>query len=244
MDKVVGKIIVLREICENKSILFGPFSADITLQRKVDLWNQILNKAKSLGLVSYDKDYKYMRDVYWQNMKRTALGKSKTKKEKKYSPIDDLVFEILEKPTAPVPPLPKVTEETFITKQEDEDFLDSHEINSTKQEEDINHNPNIVYLEAAETTSPVSKKRIRPNKTKFLNEEKIRKKKMALQVEFMELQNYKLKLEALEMEKKLGVNPSKYTKEILRKMRREKSNDNNDYNDNEDSEAACDSDDA
>lgn len=239
MDKVVGKIIVLREICENKSVLFGPFSEDITLQRKVDLWVQILNKAKALGLISYDKDYKYMRDVYWQNLKRGALGKktSKTKKERKYSPIDDLVFEILEKSTAPVPPLPKATEQ-FSTKQEDQDSFDSALLDSTKHDED-NQNPNIVYLEAAEA-SPISKKRNRPNKTKYLNEDKIRKKKMALQVEFMELQNYKLKLEVLVMEQKLGVIPSKYTKEIAKKLNQDKNADS--YYNQEDSEE-CESDD-
>lgn len=40
----------------------------------------------------------------------------------------------------------------------------------------------------------------------------MKKKKMELQLEHLELINYKLKLEILELEQKLNIAPSKYTK--------------------------------
>lgn len=42
----------------------------------------------------------------------------------------------------------------------------------------------------------------------------LKRRKLQLQVEYLELQNYKMKLEVMELEKKLMITPSKFTESL------------------------------
>lgn len=72
-----SKIELLKEIRESKEVLFGCFSQSITKHMKNEKWKEINEKAKALGLVSYDKDYTYTRDTVWQNIRKTSMVSQK-----------------------------------------------------------------------------------------------------------------------------------------------------------------------
>jgi hypothetical protein len=63
----------LRIILEAKDTLFGSYSDSLTKQDKRRKWEEMATKYQSLGVISAAKDYKYVRDVYWPNIKKTTI---------------------------------------------------------------------------------------------------------------------------------------------------------------------------
>lgn len=68
-------MMILSIIKEKKELLFGTTSNTRTKIDKMNEWQNIYLKCLALGLVREGKDYTYVRDVFWQNLKRTALVK-------------------------------------------------------------------------------------------------------------------------------------------------------------------------
>ncbi|XP_050292780.1 uncharacterized protein LOC126733499 [Anthonomus grandis grandis] len=69
------KMQFLTKIKENKEILFGAFSDRLKKQDKVEKWKEITQVAQSICLVSVEKDWTYVRDTVWQNLKKSAMPK-------------------------------------------------------------------------------------------------------------------------------------------------------------------------
>lgn len=59
----------------HRSTIFGAFSTSITKKHKNDTWDNITKKAIAMGLVSADRDAKYVREVYWQNLRKRTMNK-------------------------------------------------------------------------------------------------------------------------------------------------------------------------
>lgn len=70
------KMQFLNKIKENKHILFGAFSEKLKKQNKVEKWKEMSLLAHSICLVPADKDWTYVRDTVWQNLKKTAMVSS------------------------------------------------------------------------------------------------------------------------------------------------------------------------
>lgn len=73
MTKIESKLTVLAEIRDKRDVLFGSFSDKLSKADKVEAWKTILRKCQSLGLVGPEKEYQYIRDTYWSNIKRATL---------------------------------------------------------------------------------------------------------------------------------------------------------------------------
>lgn len=69
----VHKITVLGMIRESKDILFGKFTSKLTKSDKVAEWKKITDTCQALGLVPTNKDYGYVRDTFWPNLKKTTV---------------------------------------------------------------------------------------------------------------------------------------------------------------------------
>lgn len=60
----------MKKIEQNRNILFGTLSS----KRDKDVgWEEIAIHAQALGLLSVDKNGKYMRDVTWANWKKRSI---------------------------------------------------------------------------------------------------------------------------------------------------------------------------
>lgn len=67
------RLIVLNKIRADKDILFGAFSKKLDKTMKNDKWKEIHSLAQSVGLVKGDKEWTYMRDVMWPNMRKSTM---------------------------------------------------------------------------------------------------------------------------------------------------------------------------
>lgn len=56
---------------DRKEILFGKFSEKLTHDKKVSEWKTITDILYPQNIIK-DKNWKYVRDVLWQNLKRTT----------------------------------------------------------------------------------------------------------------------------------------------------------------------------
>lgn len=63
----------LNKLKDNKDILFGAFSDKLKKQDKVEKWKEMAVLAQSICLAPADKDWTYIRDTVWQNLKKTAM---------------------------------------------------------------------------------------------------------------------------------------------------------------------------
>ena len=72
------KIAILQKIRDSKEILFGAFSPELTKQTKAEEWKKIHSFALAMGVISQEKDFVYVRDTYWPNIKRiTTVSNNK-----------------------------------------------------------------------------------------------------------------------------------------------------------------------
>ncbi|OXA49679.1 hypothetical protein Fcan01_15337 [Folsomia candida] len=95
------KLPLLNMIKQKKSILFGNFSSDLDNKAKTNAWNEVLLKAKSLQIVSAERNYAFVRDKVYGAWKTRTLEKrdNKTKTGKgggREKVLDDMDFLILD----------------------------------------------------------------------------------------------------------------------------------------------------
>lgn len=74
-DKTKAKLRILQLIRDEREILFGAFSSKLTKIHKMDAWERILEEAKNLGLISTSKTASYIRDIFWQNLRKRTMKK-------------------------------------------------------------------------------------------------------------------------------------------------------------------------
>lgn len=67
------KLCVLDSIREQKEVLFGPFSATLTKEKRNKAWTSIGEYAKSIGALPNGKDSLYVRDVWWPNVRKMSM---------------------------------------------------------------------------------------------------------------------------------------------------------------------------
>jgi hypothetical protein len=62
-DNIVKKLAVLEVVKNNKRTIFGSFSGNkISATGKIEAWQRVLDKAKSLGLADNERSWTYARD--------------------------------------------------------------------------------------------------------------------------------------------------------------------------------------
>ncbi|KAJ3655792.1 hypothetical protein Zmor_014905 [Zophobas morio] len=112
-------------------------------QRKLKMWKLIYNHAQSLGLVPPTKDWTYVRDVWWLNVKKATMEKVDNYKktgtgggpEKKLTDVDEEVLDVLDKESPAIHGLglePQPMSEDIIEIQET--ATAGHETNKEKKE--------------------------------------------------------------------------------------------------------------
>lgn len=68
------KLFIIQKVNELKSTLFGAHSTTITSESKAAAWAKIYNECRANGIpIPQDKDYSYLRDVVWSNIKRAVI---------------------------------------------------------------------------------------------------------------------------------------------------------------------------
>lgn len=67
-----SKLAIIQRIHQLRDILFGDVSSGATRHSKDHAWRCVRDFAVSIGYMPPDRDYKFMRNVFWQNMKRTT----------------------------------------------------------------------------------------------------------------------------------------------------------------------------
>lgn len=72
-ESAAKKLAILQVIQEEKNILFAPFSSKVTHDEKTKAWEKVLSKAKAIGLVSENRDWKFVRDKLYSVWKSRTL---------------------------------------------------------------------------------------------------------------------------------------------------------------------------
>ena len=96
-----NRLFLLELILEKKDTLFGrtsPHSAGpVTDLAKAEAWESIYLQCMSRGVscVPPSKDWRYLRDTVWQNLRKSALKRRETGNGRAPSAVDLKVFEIL-----------------------------------------------------------------------------------------------------------------------------------------------------
>lgn len=67
------KLCVLEKIKRNKHIIFGQFSSTLTKYTKGKAWQEIGEYAKSIGVIPDGKQWTYIRDVWWPNVRKLSV---------------------------------------------------------------------------------------------------------------------------------------------------------------------------
>jgi hypothetical protein len=99
---------VLRKIFELKTELFEAYSASATKETKKNAWTAVRDYAVSIGLITNDKDYTYVRDTTWTNLRKRTMEKvdksfktgASGSPDSKLDAIDDMVLNIIGKESA------------------------------------------------------------------------------------------------------------------------------------------------
>lgn len=72
-EKKIKCISFLRKMCDLKSELFERFSASVTKDTRRRAWQEVHEFAVSIGLISTDKDFTYVRDTTWPNLRQRTM---------------------------------------------------------------------------------------------------------------------------------------------------------------------------
>lgn len=93
------KLCILSKIKENKHILLGQINNNVTKEEKTNAWKEIYLDARSIGAVNCDKDYTYMRDIWFNNIKRSTIEKvenaQRTGIPPKFNEVDECIRDII-----------------------------------------------------------------------------------------------------------------------------------------------------
>ncbi|KAJ9581681.1 hypothetical protein L9F63_023145 [Diploptera punctata] len=181
-QKSINKENFLRKILENRNILFGTFSPTVTKEIKKTLWREIRDYAVEIGVVTNDKDYSYVRDTTWPNMKsRTMLKVDNASRtgmnggsSSKLDNIDQLVLQILGKDSPVIHGLG--VEETFPVEK-----LAQAEV------EDELYNSSSQSPQASNSSRPKKRALVQKSEdSKSLNE--LKRKKLSLEIRKLQLE--------------------------------------------------------
>ncbi|KAL1493886.1 hypothetical protein ABEB36_009570 [Hypothenemus hampei] len=181
------KMQFLTKIRENKDILFGAFSEKLRKQDKIEKWKEMAMVAQSICLLPADKDWTYVRDTIWQNLKKTAMLKIDNAKKTgtggmgTLTEVDNMVLSIIGKESPVICGLGVA--ESFEKPQD-------------------------------QSSKGGKRKRVTDKNASTDNESAIKEEKLTLQVEYLKLKNYRTKLEILKLEKELQLPMSEFTKSL------------------------------
>ncbi|XP_047998347.1 uncharacterized protein LOC125235802 [Leguminivora glycinivorella] len=220
MSQNDSKITVLQLIRDKKDILFGSFRDRLTKDKNIAEWKNVSNLALSLGLVPVGNDYTYVRDTFYLNLKISTLSKRDDARKtgtgggKKIilTPTDELILEIIGK-DSPILDGINVEASTSELPLDQNDVHESSQVSQIQIDNETTSNADSNSL--AGVTEKEKTKIVRKGSKQHddvLDQETKKKRKLDLQLEFLELQNYKMKLEIFELEQKLEVKPSNILK--------------------------------
>ncbi|KAB7507651.1 hypothetical protein Anas_03573 [Armadillidium nasatum] len=209
-------------------ILFGSFSATLTKGVRSQAWIEIANFARSVNLIPRDKKWTYARDVLWQNIKKATMAKrditTKTGKEGmgKLTEIDELVLEILGKESPHfyglgvkeiIPSLESANPISGLSNFSSKTSI-HHEIGDDNDGfENIDDSPQPVTHQSSHGL----KKRKRPTTPQHLkrdDEDECLSEMDPIMKELYKAKIYKTRLEILDLETKLGLPGSDFTRDF------------------------------
>nr|CAI5829971.1 unnamed protein product [Callosobruchus analis]CAI5854070.1 unnamed protein product [Callosobruchus analis] len=169
--------------------------------------------AKSICLLPADKDWTYVRDTIWQNLKKTAMLKIDNAKKTgtggmgTLTEVDNMVLEIIGKESPVVCGLGVA--ESFEKPQKQS----CETVPEGDSEGIVNKSQSTSDHVAATTSKEASgkRKRVTGNNISTENVSAIKQEKLTLQVEYLKLKNYRTKLEILKLEQELKLPASEFT---------------------------------
>jgi hypothetical protein len=100
---VEHKLIMAKLLRENKALLFGKHSPQVTNQKKYSKWNEIFYELKSVG--ANLKDLNYLRQTTWDNMVRSTKKKKFSNESTGAAPVtmtelDEVILDIIGRDSA------------------------------------------------------------------------------------------------------------------------------------------------
>ncbi|KAJ3654354.1 hypothetical protein Zmor_013547 [Zophobas morio] len=206
------KIPSVTSLSTENRFFFGAFSPSLIKETKQEQWKNIYTTALSLQLVPAGKDWTYVRDTTWPNLRKRALEKKdKIKKtgtgggkESRLTEVDNKVLDILGKDSASVcgiginDPIENKEEET------NENLETENAIPSCSK-----HNAeNCAEIETTQNIAALHKKKSKVINTDDHQEDEIKllkKRKLELEIEYLEKINEKMSLEILKLKNELGI---------------------------------------
>ncbi|RXG56974.1 hypothetical protein Avbf_13001 [Armadillidium vulgare] len=238
------KLCILAKIKENKKILFGAFSDSISKKSKVEAWKQVTSYAHSLGGIPAEKDFTYVRDIWWPNIRKTAI----TRKDNitrtgtgggadcKLTDVDEEVLTIIGKDSASICGLDVLEsmEEVLSSEQYEPELILIEETSVASRNLPTESVPSTSTCQPAECEKPPSSStyttksseislgtsrtsdfRRNPQKKADFDNASLYRKKLELTVSILEKENYLKSLEILKLEKELMVQNSRFTKDLV-----------------------------
>ncbi|KAL7634495.1 UNVERIFIED_CONTAM: hypothetical protein RMT77_006297 [Armadillidium vulgare] len=227
MSREIFKKEFLIKIRSRKEILFGSFSHTLTKEKKCQTWMEIAEFAKSVCLIPRDKEWTYARDVLWQNIKKATMAKrdniNKTGKGGmgKFTEVDELVLDILGKESPLICGLgvreSMASTECASSVSGVSNFLSPANIHHVKVDvnEDTDDCPEPVPHQSSQHEEKKRKRSTTPKRLK-VDDDHRESEKDKLMNEFFRVKIFKTRLEILDLETKLGLPRSEYTKYLSR----------------------------
>jgi len=217
----------LRKMFELKSELFGAYSATVTKETKKNAWTAVRDYAVSIGLITSDKDYTYVRDTTWTNLRKRTMEKidksSKTgasgSPDSKLDAIDDMVLTIIGKES---PALKGIGVEDSMSSAPFRGLaekVENFEVGTLLNEEISEANVQICAWSPMddsliEDTAMPATTNGRKRKQVIVRTCDTKKQLEILKKQKLELEVLKTKLEVWELENRLKVEHSELTKSI------------------------------
>uniref|UniRef100_A0A915L8W4 Regulatory protein zeste n=1 Tax=Romanomermis culicivorax TaxID=13658 RepID=A0A915L8W4_ROMCU len=102
------KLLILQQIYDRKNILFAKFDEKVTADDQQKNWQHVKDFIDSLGVTMVNKQWDYVRDAWWQNIKRVTILKiDKFRKmgaeggvEAKLTELDNAILDLIGKDSA------------------------------------------------------------------------------------------------------------------------------------------------
>lgn len=209
MHKIDGTFTVLQVIYDSRHNLFNESCDKTAKENRVLEWKKVLRVCQMLGVIPSNKDYVYVRDVFWANLKKHTLAKRDAKLSGSpgvhFSPLDLVILEILGE------------EETVRGELNVADIFAYANRRLAERKAKKNENKKTRVKDV----SPLTKQKLEklnmdqpPKDTKSeISDEQLASERR-LELEYLELKTYRLKLELMELEYKLNLEPSEFTREV------------------------------